>query len=90
VLLGTYIPRVSRTVLLADALPDSFGDDQRQALNAWIRDRTDVTVVDFDRALATADDTRQRPDTGTLDALHPGPAGYDTMALTVPLDQLQQ
>jgi lysophospholipase L1-like esterase len=87
--LGTYIPRVSRTVLGADALPDSLGDDQRQAPNAWIRSRTDVTVVDFDRALVDATGTRQRPETGTLDSVHPGAAGYDMMAATVPLDALR-
>lgn len=88
VLLGTYLPRVSRTVMLPDAVPDTFGDDQRQILNDWIRTQRDVTVVDFDRALADPSDKHQKPGTETLDGIHPGPAGYAMMADTVPLDAL--
>ncbi|WP_405179598.1 GDSL-type esterase/lipase family protein [Nocardia sp. NBC_01377] len=88
VFLGTYVPRVSRTVIFADMVPDSFGDDQRQALNAWIRARTDVTVIDFDRALTETSENRQRPETGSPDAIHPGAAGYAMMADIVPLAAL--
>lgn len=88
VLLGTYIPRVSRTVLLPDAMPDFLGDDQRQILNAWIRDRGDVTVVDFDRAVANPAGTHQQPRTESMDGIHPGPRGYQLMADTVPVTEL--
>lgn len=88
VLLGTYIPRISRTVLLPDAMPDLLGDDQRQILNAWIRDRRDVTVVDFDRAVANPAGTHQQPGTESMDGIHPGPRGYQLMADTVPVTEL--
>lgn len=88
VILGTYLPRVSRIVMLPDAVPDSLGDDQRQILNDWIRAQRDVTVVDFDRALADPSGKHQKPGTESLDGIHPGPAGYAMMADAVPLDEL--
>lgn len=59
-----------------------------QVLNTWIRGRTDVTVVDFERALGDPSGKHQRPETESLDGVHPGPGGYEIMARTVPLDEL--
>ncbi|MFF3572634.1 GDSL-type esterase/lipase family protein [Nocardia jiangxiensis] len=88
VVVGTYILRVSRTVVFADAMPDSASDDQRQLLNAWIRCLHDVTIVDFEKALSEPDRPKQRSVTGSLGGIHPGPARYDLMAQAVPLREL--
>jgi hypothetical protein len=48
-----------------------------QKVNAWIRSRTDVTVVDY-YALLAGNDGFYQPAL-TLDGIHPGESGYALM-----------
>jgi lysophospholipase L1-like esterase len=65
---------------------------RRQAVNRWIRGRTDVdAVVDFDAVLRNPG----RPDTLSAfydsgDHLHPGNAGYAAMAGAIDLRELEE
>ncbi|HEY3504883.1 MAG TPA: SGNH/GDSL hydrolase family protein [Actinocatenispora sp.] len=69
----------------------AFGEQQRQALNQWIRTSGAFDgVVDFDRATADpADPTRLAPAYDSGDHLHPGDAGYRAMADAVDLSLLR-
>ena len=64
------------------------GEITRQTLNAWIRTSGEYDgVIDFDAA--TLDPTKPRsflPDYDSGDHLHPGDAGYETMANAVNLE----
>ena len=64
------------------------GEITRQTLNAWIRTGGEYDgVIDFDAA--TLDPTKPlwfRPDYDSGDHLHPGDAGYETMANAVNLE----
>jgi lysophospholipase L1-like esterase len=90
-LLATYPPKVCWDVALPNPCPDTMGDDQRVALNGWINaQRARVTqIIDWDKLLREPG----RPDTqdprwGTLEGVHPGPAGYAAMAGLVDLASL--
>ncbi|MET0322679.1 MAG: SGNH/GDSL hydrolase family protein [Duganella sp.] len=72
--------------------PEPANEDDRQALNAWIRTAGVFdAVADFDAALrdpAHPDRLAPRYDSG--DHLHPSLAGYRAMADAVPLDALRR
>jgi lysophospholipase L1-like esterase len=92
VLLGTYVPRVSRVnVVNANLMPDALGDDERQALNGWIRgqwSRVDA-LVDFDEALRDPNRPGSLdPSCGSRDGIHPGPPGNRMMADLIPVEVL--
>jgi lysophospholipase L1-like esterase len=67
-----------------------WGEQQRQALNQWIRTGGAFDgVIDFDRAIADpAAPDRMFPPYDSGDHLHPGDAGYAAMAAAVDLDAL--
>ena len=92
--LGTYVPRVSRTVVAAtDAVPDEAGDDQRQALNTWLRERSGTFdgFIDFDAVIRDPQDpNRQRAEFDSGDGVHPNARGYRAMAESIPLDLLRR
>lgn len=71
--------------------PSPATEQDRQALNQWIRSATVFDgVVDFDAALRDpAHPERLLPAFDSGDHLHPGPAGYQRMGEAVPLDLLQ-
>jgi lysophospholipase L1-like esterase len=65
----------------------AFGEQQRQALNEWIRTSGAFDgVIDFDRATADpSDPSRLLPAYDSGDHLHPGDAGYQAMANAIDL-----
>jgi lysophospholipase L1-like esterase len=68
--------------------PDAANEQDRQALNAWIRTpgRFDA-VIDFDRLMRDpANPAKLAPALDSGDGLHPSLAGYKAMADAVPLD----
>lgn len=68
--------------------PDTANEQDRQAINAWIRTpgRFDA-VIDFDRLTADpAHPNKLSPAFDSGDGLHPSLAGYKAMADAVPLD----
>jgi lysophospholipase L1-like esterase len=92
VVVGSYVPRVSKTVAFeVNQAPDALGDDQRQALNSWIRAHAEDFdgLVDFDAALRdpqTRNYLAATYDSG--DGVHPNAAGYAVMADVIPLRML--
>jgi lysophospholipase L1-like esterase len=66
------------------------GEQQRQLLNAWIRNSGAFDgVIDFDKAVRDPQDPqRMLPQYDSGDHLHPGDAGYQRMADTVDLRML--
>jgi lysophospholipase L1-like esterase len=91
---GTYVPRVSRTVVYAtNDAPDEAGDDQRQALNTWIRAHSRLFdgIIDFDATVRDpANPNRLRPDFDSGDGVHPNGKGYTAMAEGVSLETLKR
>jgi lysophospholipase L1-like esterase len=69
----------------------AFGEQQRQALNQWIRTSGAFDgVIDFDRATADpSDPSRLLPAYDSGDHLHPGDAGYRAMADAIDLSLLR-
>jgi lysophospholipase L1-like esterase len=68
--------------------PDASNEQDRQAVNAWIRTpgRFDA-VIDFDRLMRDpANPSKLAPAYDSGDGLHPSLAGYKAMADAVPLD----
>jgi lysophospholipase L1-like esterase len=68
--------------------PDAVNEQDRQAINAWIRTpgRFDA-VIDFDKLTRDpANPSRLSPSFDSSDGLHPSLAGYKAMADAVPLD----
>jgi lysophospholipase L1-like esterase len=68
--------------------PDAVNEQDRQAINAWIRTpgRFDA-VIDFDKLMADpANPSKLSPAFDSGDGLHPSLAGYKAMADAVPLD----
>jgi lysophospholipase L1-like esterase len=68
--------------------PDAANEQDRQAINAWIRTpgRFDA-VIDFDRLMRDpANPSKLAPALDSGDGLHPSLAGYKAMADAVPLD----
>ncbi len=65
-------------------------EDERQAVNAWIREQSPAdAVVDLDVAVRDpADPSRIDPAFDGSDHLHFNLAGYRAMANAIPLDQL--
>ncbi|KQY26495.1 GDSL family lipase [Caulobacter sp. Root487D2Y] len=67
--------------------PDAANEQDRQAINAWIRTpgRFDA-VIDFDKLTRDpANPSRLAPAFDSNDGLHPGPGGYKAMGEAVPL-----
>ena len=87
---GTLTPFVGSHEQYGGDYGTPWGEQQRQAVNQWIRTAGAFDgVVDFDRA--TADPTepdRLYPPYDSGDHLHPGDAGYAAMADAIDLDQL--
>jgi lysophospholipase L1-like esterase len=72
--------------------PGASNEQDRQAVNAWIRapEHFDA-VIDFDKVAADpAHPDRLRPDYDCGDHLHPSPAGYRAMADAVALELLRK
>ena len=67
--LGTKVPAATAEVVQRNM--------RVQRVNAWIRSRTDVTVVDYDALLAGNNGFYQPA--LTLDGIHPGEQGYAEM-----------
>jgi lysophospholipase L1-like esterase len=92
VLLGTYVPRVCRITWNApDPCPDGAGDDQRRALNRWIRAQRGhvAKIIDFDKALRDPDNPgHQAAWTKAPDGVHPGRPGRKAMGNLIPLKPL--
>lgn len=67
--------------------PSAASEADRQAINAWIRERGHFdAVVDFDRVLRDPrHPDRLLPAYDSGDHLHPSPAGYRAMAAAIPL-----
>lgn len=68
--------------------PDAVNEQDRQAVNAWIRapGRFDA-VIDFDKLMRDpANPSKLTPAYDSGDGLHPSLAGYKAMADAVPLD----
>lgn len=68
--------------------PDAANEQDRQAINAWIRTpgRFDA-VIDFDKLMADpANPSRLSPAYDSGDGLHPSLAGYRAMADAAPLE----
>ncbi|MEJ7686585.1 MAG: SGNH/GDSL hydrolase family protein, partial [Variovorax sp.] len=67
-------------------------EQQRQAVNRWIRGRQDIdAVVDFDAVLRNpADPLVLNPLYDSGDRLHPGNAGYAAMADAIDLRELRE
>ena len=68
--------------------PDAANEQDRQAINAWIRTpgRFDA-VIDFDKLMRDpANPSKLAPAYDSGDGLHPSLAGYKAMAEAVPLD----
>lgn len=68
--------------------PDAVNEQDRQAVNAWIRTpgRFDA-VIDFDKLMRDpANPSKLAPAYDSGDGLHPSLAGYKAMADAVPLD----
>jgi lysophospholipase L1-like esterase len=68
--------------------PDAANEQDRQAINAWIRTpgRFDA-VIDFDKLTRDpANPSRLAPGVDSSDGLHPSLAGYKAMADAVPLE----
>jgi lysophospholipase L1-like esterase len=91
---GTYVPRVSRTVVFGtNDVPDQAGDEHRQVLNAWIRQHTALFdgMVDFDATVRDpANPNHLRPDFDSGDGVHPNGKGYTAMAEGISLEVLKQ
>jgi lysophospholipase L1-like esterase len=91
---GTYVPRVSRTVVVGtNDVPDQGGDDQRQALNTWIRAHSMLFdgMMDFDATVRDpANPNRLRPDFDSGDGVHPNGLGYTAMAESISLESLKR
>lgn len=72
--------------------PDSSNEEDRQAVNEWIRTAGHFdAVIDLDKV--TADPSRPArlaPSFDSGDHLHPGPAGYKAMGDAVPLTLFAQ
>lgn len=72
--------------------PDAANEEDRAAVNAWIRNPGDGTpghfdaVIDLDQVVRDpAQPNRLAPEFDSGDHLHPGPAGYKAMGDAVPL-----
>lgn len=67
--------------------PDAQNEADRQAINAWIRERGNFdAVVDFDAVMRDPKNPmRMRPDVDKGDHLHPSVAGHRAMGDAVPL-----
>jgi lysophospholipase L1-like esterase len=67
--------------------PSAASEADRQAINAWIRERGHFdAVVDFDRVVRDPrHPQRLLPAYDSGDHLHPSPAGYRAMAAAIPL-----
>lgn len=84
--IGTLLPYEGTKQLYSEA-----AEDERQAVNAWIRTSgTFDAVLDFDLALRDpTHTTRLRPAFDSGDHLHPNEAGYRLMAETVDLHMFE-
>ena len=91
---GTYVPRVSRTVVAGtNDAPDEAGDDHRQELNTWIRSHWTLFdgMIDFDATVRDpANPNRLRPDFDSGDGVHPNGLGYTAMAEDISLEALKR
>jgi lysophospholipase L1-like esterase len=91
---GTYVPRVSRTVVFGtNDVPDQGGDEQRQALNTWIREHSMLFdgTIDFDATVRDpASPNQLRPDFDSGDGVHPNGKGYTAMADGISLELLKR
>jgi lysophospholipase L1-like esterase len=82
---GTLVPFGGSNAIYGGNYGSTFGEQQRQALNQWIRTSAAFDgIVEFD--IATRDPknpTQMLPAYDSGDHLHPGPAGYQAMANAV-------
>lgn len=71
--------------------PDALGEEDRQRVNAWIREPGHFdAVIDFDKVMADPANSRQLlPKYDSDDHLHPGPAGYRAMGQAIDLALFQ-
>ena len=91
VALATYPPKVCWTFALPAACPAVLGDNERVRLNNWIRAQSssDTTVLDWDLLLRNPRMVHELGrQSGTIDGIHPGPAGYLLMSDSAPLEYL--
>jgi lysophospholipase L1-like esterase len=93
-IVGTYVPRVSRTVVVGtNDAPDQAGDDHRQELNTWIRASSMLFdgMIDFDATVRDpANPNRLRPDFNSGDGVHPNGKGYTAMAEGIAVESLKR
>jgi lysophospholipase L1-like esterase len=68
--------------------PDAVNEQDRQAINAWIRTPGHFdSVIDFDKLMRDpANPNKLAPALDSGDGLHPSLAGYKTMADAIPLE----
>lgn len=87
---GTLVPFGGSHEQFGGDYGTPWGEQQRQALNDWIRTGGGFDgVIDFDHALADpAAPDRMDPRYDSGDHLHPSDAGYAAMAQAVELDPL--
>lgn len=87
---GTLIPFGGSQATNGVNYGTPFGEEQREALNHWIRTAGAFDgVIDFDKAVRDPQNpTRMRPAYDSGDHLHPNDAGYLAMADAVNLEKI--
>jgi lysophospholipase L1-like esterase len=87
---GTLTPFVGSNAQYGGDYGTPWGEEQRQAVNRWIRTAGAFDgVIDFDKATADpADPQRLNPAYHSGDYLHPNDAGYLAMARAIDLQAL--
>lgn len=83
---GTILPYIGSTYYH----PDALAEEDRQKVNAWIRERGHFdAVIDFDAMMRDPEHPEQLlPAFDSGDHLHPSPAGYAAMGNGIPLKLL--
>jgi lysophospholipase L1-like esterase len=91
VLLATYPPKVCWTIAVPAPCTPSMGEDQRIAMNTWIKaQRPRVSaILDWDGLLRDPTQPHEQgTQSGSADDVHPGPPGYALMTRSIPLFRL--